>query len=134
MGETALTFEELTPLLTQIGTIVNSRPLEPLRDELNDVSALTRGHFLTGSALCTLPDPSPTDLATSRLLRWQLIQRRTQQSWSQWSTHYLQCQQTISKWHQPSNEIKSGSLVLITDERLPPCKWPLSRVVEFHPG
>ena len=36
-------------------------------------------------------------LAMSRLSRWQRIQQRTQQSWSQWSTHYLQRQQTISK-------------------------------------
>ena len=134
VGETVLTFKELTTLLTQIEAIINSRPLEPLSDDPNDVSALTPGHFLTGSALCTLPEPSLTDLATSRLSRWQLIQQRTQQFWSQWSTHYLQRQQYISKWHHPSNEIKTGSLVLITDERLPLCKCPLARAVELQPG
>ena len=134
VGETVLTFEKITTLLTQIEAILNSRPLELLSDDPDHVSALKPGHFLTGSPLCTRPEPSLTDLAISRLSRWQLIQQRSQQSWSQWSTHYLQRQQIISKWHHPSNEIKTGSLVLITDERLPPCKWPLARVVESHPG
>ncbi|XP_011883893.1 PREDICTED: uncharacterized protein LOC105571036, partial [Vollenhovia emeryi] len=36
--------------------------------------------------------------------------------------------------HHRNNEIKIGSLVLITDERLPPCKWPLARITALHPG
>ncbi|KMQ82017.1 hypothetical protein RF55_24478 [Lasius niger] len=34
----------------------------------------------------------------------------------------------------PSTDIKKGSLVLITDERYPPGKWPLARVTHLHPG
>ncbi|XP_011858260.1 PREDICTED: uncharacterized protein LOC105555830 [Vollenhovia emeryi] len=128
IGETLLTFEETTTLLAQIEAILNSRPLEPLSDDSDDISALTPGHFLIGSALTSVPEPSLKDLATSRLSRWQFIQQRVQQFWSQWSAQYLQRQQAISKWHHPSNDIQVGSLVLITDERLPPCKWPLARV------
>ncbi|XP_024877354.1 uncharacterized protein LOC112461441 [Temnothorax curvispinosus] len=134
IGETLLTTEELTTLLTQIEAILNSRPLEPLSDDPEDVSALTRGHFLIGSPLTTIPEPSLIDLATSRLSRWQLIQQRVQHFWAQWSAHYLQRQQAISKWHHPNNNIKVGSIVLLTDERSPPCKWPLARVTALHPG
>ncbi|XP_011859873.1 PREDICTED: uncharacterized protein LOC105557285 [Vollenhovia emeryi] len=134
IGEAVLTFEELTTLLTQIEAILNSRPLEPLSDDADDISALTPGHFLVGSPLPTIPEPSLTDLAISRLSRWQLIQQKAQHFWTQWSAHYLQRQQAISKWHHKNNEIKIGSLVLITDERLPPCKWPLARITALHPG
>ncbi|XP_011864758.1 PREDICTED: uncharacterized protein LOC105560332 [Vollenhovia emeryi] len=134
IGESVLTFEELTTLLTQIEAILNSRPLEPLSDDADDISALTPGHFLVGSPLTAIPEPSLTDLAISRLSRWQLIQQRAQHFWTQWSAHYLQRQQAISKWHHKNNEIKIGSLVLITDERLPPCKWPLARITALHPG
>ncbi|XP_011859063.1 PREDICTED: uncharacterized protein LOC105556579 [Vollenhovia emeryi] len=134
IGETLLTFEETTTLLAQIEAILNSRPLEPLSDDSDDISALTPGHFLIGSALTSVPEPSLKDLATSRLSRWQFIQQRVQQFWSQWSAQYLQRQQAISKWHHPSNAIQVGSLVLITDERLPRCKWPLPRVSTLMPA
>ncbi|XP_011883306.1 PREDICTED: uncharacterized protein LOC105570566 [Vollenhovia emeryi] len=134
IGETPLTFEEFSTLLTQIEAVLNSRPLEPLSDDPDDLSALTPGHFLVGSALNAIPEPSLIDISTSRLSRWQLIQQRVQQFWSQWSSHYLQRQQAISKWHHPTNDITVGSLVLLTDERMPPSKWPLARVLELHPG
>lgn len=134
VGETLLTFEELTTLLSQIEAILNSRPLEPLTDDPSDVSALTPGHFLIGNALTTVPEPSLLKLNESRLAHWQLIQQRVQSFWAQWSAHYLQRQQSISKWHHASNAVQVGSLVLISDERLPPCKWPLARVLDLHPG
>jgi len=54
--------------------------------------------------------------------------------WRRWSTEYLQRFQTTSKWLQPNSNLRSGSLVLIADERLPPARWPLARVVDLHPG
>ncbi|XP_046145505.1 uncharacterized protein LOC114881879 [Osmia bicornis bicornis] len=134
IGELLLTFEEFSTLLTQIEAVLNSRPLEPLSDDPDDISALTPGHFLIGSALNTIPEPSLLDVSPGRLSKWQLIQQRVQHFWSQWSRHYLQRLQSISKWHHPSNDIKTGSLVLLTNEHLPPSKWPLARVTEVHPG
>ncbi|XP_024891955.1 uncharacterized protein LOC112467525 [Temnothorax curvispinosus] len=53
-------------------------------------------------------------------------------------TAYIDAQgiirQAISKWHHPNNNIKMGSIVLLTDERSPPCKWPLARVTALHPS
>ncbi|XP_077263060.1 uncharacterized protein LOC143897942 [Temnothorax americanus] len=110
IGETLLTTEKLTTLLTQIEAILNSRLLEPLSDDPEDVSALTPGHFLIGGPITTIPEPSLIDLAISRLSRWQLIQQRVQHFWAQRSAHYLQRQQAISKWHHPNNNVKVGGL------------------------
>lgn len=52
-----LTYEELTTLLIQVEAILNSRPLAALSD-LSDATALTPSHFLIGSALTTVPEPS----------------------------------------------------------------------------
>ncbi|XP_046145725.1 uncharacterized protein LOC123989050 [Osmia bicornis bicornis] len=134
IGDALLTFEESITLLTQIKAILNSRPLEPLSDDPDDLSALTPGHFLIGSPLNAVPEPTLLDVSVNRLSRWQFLQQRLQQFWRLWSTQYLQRLQAVSKWHHPSNEIKVGTLVLITDERLPPGKWPMARVLKLLPG
>ncbi|XP_015115550.1 uncharacterized protein LOC107040119 [Diachasma alloeum] len=132
--DTTLTFEELSTLLTQIEAVLNSRPLQALSEEPDDVLCLTPGHFLIGEAPIALPEPSLDHLNVGRLSRWQLIQQRLQYFWMQWSTGYLLQLQTIFKWHHPSNDIRIGSMVLLSDERFPPAKWPLARVTALHPG
>ena len=78
MGELLFTFEKLSTLLTEVEAILNLRSLKHLSEHPNDLRALTPGHFLTGSALNSPPEPSLLDLAESRLSRWQFIQQRTQ--------------------------------------------------------
>ncbi|XP_011859181.1 PREDICTED: uncharacterized protein LOC105556699 [Vollenhovia emeryi] len=134
LKDTTLTYEELTTVTVQIEAVLNSRPLCPLSDDATDYTALTPGHFLIGEPLTALPEPSLTTEKNSRLSRWQLLRQKVDHFWSRWSTECLQRYQAISKWHHPSNEIKKGSLVLITDERYPPGKWPLARVIELHPA
>lgn len=105
-----------------------------MSEDSDDYSALTPGHFLIGEALTTVPEPNLIDQHSSRLTRWQLIRQKTELFWKRWTSECLQRYQAISKWHHPSTDIKEGSLVLINDERYPPTKWPLARVVELHPG
>ncbi|XP_046802094.1 uncharacterized protein LOC124418771 [Lucilia cuprina] len=134
IGDTALTYEELTTLLAQIEAVLNSRPLCALSDDPSDVNAITPAHFLIGSALNAVPEPSVLDFSVSRLSRLQLIQQMIESFWKRWSNEYLQRFRSMSKWKQQENSIKKGSLVLIADERYPPMKWPLGRILEVHPG
>ncbi|XP_034947880.1 uncharacterized protein [Chelonus insularis] len=118
--ESLFTFEEITTLLTQIEAILNSRPLEPISDDPEDIQALTPGHFLIGSALNTVPEPSTSEPAHSIQNRWRMIQRQSQQFWYRWSQSYLQKLQAISKWFFRNRTIQVGALALLTDERFPP--------------
>lgn len=49
-----LTFEDLSTVLGQLESIMNSRPITPLFTDHNELSALTSGHFLIGSPLLAL--------------------------------------------------------------------------------
>lgn len=80
------------------------------------------------------PEPSTLDLSENRLTRWQLIRRLTERFWKMWQTDYLHHLQQRSKWRTEQSSIEVGHIVLIRDERLPPCKWELGRVTECHPG
>ncbi|XP_071629486.1 uncharacterized protein [Temnothorax longispinosus] len=73
LGAHTLTFEEFTTLLYRIEACLNSRPIGPLKDTLDDYEPLTPGHFLIGSAIALNPEPSVLSVDKNRLSRWQLF-------------------------------------------------------------
>ncbi|XP_029158933.1 uncharacterized protein LOC114931136 [Nylanderia fulva] len=134
LGNHLLTFEEMTTLLIQIEAVLNSRPLSPLSDDPEDLAALTPGHFLLGHAPTVLPEPSLEHINMSRLSRWQLLRQMLEGFWSRWSKECLQRFHDTSKWNHPTPSLKNEDMVLVIDERYPPFKWPLGRIIETHPG
>lgn len=81
IGDHTLSFEEFSTLLCQIEACLNSRPIAPLSDSLDDFQALTPGHFLIGSALNLAPEPSLLTLNENRLSRWQLVRQLSERFW-----------------------------------------------------
>jgi len=134
VGAHLLTYEEMTTLLTQIEAVLNSRPLRPLSDEPDDLAVLTPGHFFLGSAPTALPEPSLEHVNCSRLSQWQLLRQLLESFWSRWSKECLQRFHDTSKWSNPTPSLEKGAMVLVIDERYPPSKWPLGRIIEMHPG
>ncbi|XP_055714287.1 uncharacterized protein LOC129808533 [Phlebotomus papatasi] len=113
VGETTLTFEDMTTVLAQIEAVLNSRPLVTLTEDSQDPVALTPGHFLIGVPPIQLPDPMVTDLTLSRLDHWQYIQRVQQ--------HFAQ-------------NLKIGDVVLFLDDGAAATYWPLGVIEDEHPG
>ncbi|XP_068991458.1 uncharacterized protein [Neodiprion pinetum] len=134
IGEATQTFEQFATFLTQVEATLNSRPLCAISDDPRDPSALTPGHFLVGSALNTIPEPSLIEVPVQRLSHWQHSRQMLEHFWKRWSTEYLQSFQNLSKWQTHHGNIKIGSIVLVKNENLPPSVWPLARVIEVHPG
>ncbi|XP_011163880.1 uncharacterized protein LOC105198743 [Solenopsis invicta] len=62
LGDSTLTFEEMSTLLAQVKACLNSRPLQALSDDPEDLSVLIPGHFLVRGPLTALPKPSLTEL------------------------------------------------------------------------
>lgn len=81
IGESTLTFEELTTVLTKIEACLNSRPLCPLNNDHENFEVLTPGHFLIGEPLTAVPQPDISKQKLSALTRWQLTQQMVQRIW-----------------------------------------------------
>ncbi|KMQ89675.1 hypothetical protein RF55_10667 [Lasius niger] len=75
IGETKLIFKEMATFLAKIEACVNSRPLQALTDDPEDLDALTPGHFLIGAPLNAIPEPLMLDVPVNQLSRWRLLQQ-----------------------------------------------------------
>ena len=134
MGESKLTFEELSTLLIQIEACLNSRPLQPLSNDPTDLNMLTPAHFLVGEPLNLLPEPSLLEINDGLLTRWQLIRKMTEDFWKSWSLQYLQNLQPRNKWTASQPNVKVGDICRVKVETMVPCRWPLERIIKVHTG
>ncbi|XP_060808804.1 uncharacterized protein LOC132904288 [Amyelois transitella] len=134
MGDTHLTFEELSTLFAQIEAILNSRPLTPLSPSPNDYNALTPGHFLLGRPLTSLPGPSLLDDNMKRLHRYNLLEHLRQHFWKRWQAEYVAELQQRVKWRIRQADLKTGDLVVLKEDNLPPLMWRMGRVEATYPG
>lgn len=134
IGDSTLTFEEMTTILTKVEACLNSRPLHPISNDPNDLEVLTPAHFLIGEPIVTMPQCSTIDPNPSLLTRWKLTQQMVQRFWVRWSTDYLHTLQQRRKWQQRERNLRVGDLVLVLDDNQPPSKWAIGRIIDTHPG
>ncbi|XP_058457003.1 uncharacterized protein K02A2.6-like [Malaya genurostris] len=81
LGTSAMTYEELATILTQVEACLNSRPLCPLSSNPDSYEALTPGHFIVGHPMNLIPEPDVRKVPTNRLDQWQLMQKHTAEIW-----------------------------------------------------
>ncbi|GFX48215.1 integrase catalytic domain-containing protein [Trichonephila clavipes] len=132
LGETILTFEELTTLLTQIEGLLNSRLLSYVNDsDIECISTLTPSHFLTGDVLLSVPEELPS--TSHHRDRWELLQNIKRGFWKKWSSEFISSLQPRKKWQDAQPNLKEDDIVLIKEEGSPGT-WPMARVLQVHPG
>ncbi|XP_062704225.1 uncharacterized protein LOC134286608 [Aedes albopictus] len=134
LGNAHLTETELQTALIQIEAQLNSRPITPLPVSPSDEMVLTPGHFLIGRPLNAVPDPNLQNVPENRLSRWQRVQQLTQHFWNRWHREYLSTLQNRYRWTSEMDNLVVGSIVALMDERYPPQKWLLGRILSVHPG
>ncbi|GFU47968.1 integrase catalytic domain-containing protein [Trichonephila clavipes] len=132
LGETILTFEELTTLLTQIEGLLNSRPLSYVNDsDIECISTFTPSHFLTGDVLLSVPEELPS--TSNHRDRWELLQNIKWGFWKKFSSKFISSLQPRKQWQDAQPNLKEDDIVLIKEEG-PPGTWPMARVLQVHPG
>lgn len=134
VGNTHLTFEELSTVLAQIEAILNSRPICPLSNDPSDLTCLTPGHFLIGEPLTSYPERDVSKIPENRLSFWQQCSRIQQHFWNRWSVEYLNRLQNRPKWFKPYPNLKENMVVLIKEDNVSPLQWPLARIVQIMAG
>ncbi|KAL7293536.1 hypothetical protein TKK_0012979 [Trichogramma kaykai] len=134
IGDTVLTFEELSTLLCKIEACLNSRPLTELSYNPKDKLPLTPGHFLVGEPTTSIPEPNLINEKISPANRWDIISKLRDIFWERWRKEYLQTLQKRVKWLRPQPNVLKDSIVLLSEEKVPPSQWPLGRVIETIKG
>ncbi|XP_063907426.1 uncharacterized protein LOC135125701 [Zophobas morio] len=134
IGQSLFTYEEMYTYLTLIEACLNSRPITPLSSNPDDLSALTPGHFLIGTALTSPAEPDVSDINIHRLGQWEKIQQLRQHFWKRWSREYLVELQQRSKWATSVRSATVGDIVIVHEDNVPPLCWCLGRVEIIHPG
>ncbi|XP_025191634.1 uncharacterized protein LOC112591908 [Melanaphis sacchari] len=105
VGAQTYTIEEMTTLVIRSEGILNSRPLQSLSSDPNDLEALTPGHFLIGQLLLAIPDENVTETLQGR-----------------------------KKWFKQAENLAVGDLVVVHTPNHPPMSWQLGRISKVHPG
>lgn len=134
VGNTCLTFEELTTVLAQIEAILNSRPICALSTDPSDFSCLTPAHFLVGEPLMSYPEKDVTTVPESRLSFWQRVVKIQQHFWQRWSVEYLNRLQNRPKWYKTCTNLQENTIVLVKEDNVPPLKWSLARILKVIPS
>ncbi|GFU22225.1 integrase catalytic domain-containing protein [Trichonephila clavipes] len=95
---------------------------------------LTPDHFLVGRPITAIAEPSLTEVSDNRLKVWQKQTKIVQQIWKRWSNNYLSTLQNRNKWYSGENNVKIHDMVILKEDNLPVCNWPLARSLEVYQG
>ena len=133
LRNTSLTDDSLLTLFCEVESIVNSRPITKISDDITDSAALTPNHLLL---LREGPVPPPGVFRSDDVYRrrWKHIQFLSDQFWRKWIREYIPELQKRHKWTDVQGNIKVGDIVLIADENTPRSLWPLGLVIEAIAG
>lgn len=134
MKTTKLTTRRFDHVLKQIECSLNSRPLWAITHNADDVEVITPSHFFNFEAINTLPRPDISHIKMNRLDQYQYLHRLYIDFWKSWSKEYVDLLQVRQKWQEKKPNINIGSIVVISEDNLPPCRWSLGRVVATYPA
>ncbi|GFT61141.1 DUF5641 domain-containing protein [Trichonephila clavipes] len=133
VGNLKMTLEEFLTIITQIEGILNSRPITPLSEDIDDLEDLTPGHFLIGRPITSISEPNLLDKTENTLSRWKKLTKIDQHIWKKQSRDYLNNLQQRNKWQFRKDNVKINTIFLIKDDNLPINKWSLGRIIELFP-
>ena len=132
LGQQTVCEEVLVTVLTEVESILNSRPLTDLSQDPRDEETLTPNHLLL---LKEGPDAPATCIDESIMYgrkRWLQVQYLAALFWTRWRKEYLPLLQQRKKWTTPKENVRVEDIVLLVDETTPRGKWRVGRVLSVY--
>ena len=128
-----LTDEVLETLFAEVESMINSRPLTKLSDDVTDDAALSANQLLMlNEEMAEFPGNFSSGDRYKQ--RWRFIQHLANQFWRRWIREYIPELQKRNKWNMRQKNVEVGDVVLLLEENTPRCLWPLGLVVEVKKG
>ncbi|GFS06433.1 Pao retrotransposon peptidase superfamily [Elysia marginata] len=96
---------------------------------------LTPSHFLIGrgTPMVSAEITDFSDNFANLREKKELQQQAIVQFWTEWQNEYIRYLPPL-RLKKPNDDLKEGSMVLITDEGKPRLQWPLAIVTKLYPG
>lgn len=134
LKDTKLNARQFDNVLKKIEACLNSRPLWAITGETDDIEVITPSHFFNFQAINTLPRPDLSHIPLNRLDQYQYLYRLYCDFWKSWSNEYLHQLQPRTKWQKEQPNAAVGQIVLISEDNMPPSRWPYGKIVNTYPA
>ncbi|CAL1273138.1 unnamed protein product [Larinioides sclopetarius] len=133
LGRASINFEELNTILCDAEAVINSRPLNYLSEDPDDLTPLTPSMFIQDIQTVGVPDLDNIDnINLTKRLRYQ--QRLRSDLRKRFREEYLSLlvHQQINK--VGSKQVEVGDVVLVGCDNKKRLDWPMGLVVKVFPG
>ncbi|UYV74109.1 hypothetical protein LAZ67_11002136, partial [Cordylochernes scorpioides] len=133
LGQTSLGYEELSTVMCDVESLMNTRPLTYLTEESEDLAPLTPSLFLHEVREVGVPD---LDLIDNQTLsrKYQYIKRVREDLRERFRIEYFGLLRQETRRLKTTIPFKVGDMVLIGQESLKRLHWPLARIIQLYPG
>ena len=134
LGKASVNFEELSTIMCDCESFINSRPLTYMSDSNEDLIPLTPMHFLNDIKCSEVPDIDYLN-AISFSKRTRYTHKLREELKLRFKSEYLSnlvSYRQLNKGHR--RELQVGEIVLIGSDNLKRLLWPLGKILEFCPG
>ena len=141
IGNARLSYDELSTVLTEIESILNSRPLTYCYSEIGE-EVLSPSHLIYGRRLTPLStgfsnygsyDDYDSQLNLSK--RFLYLTKTLSQFWNRWRREYLPDLREVHRMNTRSSaEVKTGDVVVIQDDNVKRGMWKTGIIEEVIKG
>ena len=139
LGHARLSFDEMSTLLTEVESTLNSRPLTYEYNEVEE-EVLTPSHLIYGRRIKTLPDEivEPDDDMSQDVCssRFKYLSTRLIHFWNRWRKEYLANLREFHRCKSGKQErtVEVGDVVLVYEEERKRGEWKMGVVESLVTG